>query len=115
MVESIPLSAWQDAVYVCLFIVMIIVVLGWQSRQQKQWQDFSDDQNTKWQNGIADLDARWQRWLEKQNVRDRESMKSITEAIERLSVKMDAHDQKVESRISGAVSAVKGDKHADKE
>ena len=40
-VELIPLTAWQQAAVVCLFIVFVILLLNWFSKQSKNWQDLS--------------------------------------------------------------------------
>ena len=34
--ELIPTIAWEQAVYVCLFIVVLIVLLYWFSKQSKE-------------------------------------------------------------------------------
>lgn len=47
-VELIPLTAWQQAAVVCLFIVLVILLLNWFSKQSKNWQDFIDRSNEKW-------------------------------------------------------------------
>ena len=47
-VELIPLTAWQQAAVVCLFIVLVILLLHWFSKQSKNWQDFIDKSNEKW-------------------------------------------------------------------
>ena len=46
--EVIPTVAWEQAVYVCLFIVLIIVLINWFSKQSKNWQDFIEVSNEKW-------------------------------------------------------------------
>jgi len=47
-VELFPLTAWQQAAIVCLFIVLVILLLNWFSKQSKNWQDFIDRSNEKW-------------------------------------------------------------------
>ena len=47
-VELIPITAWQQAAVVCLFIVLVILLLNWFSKQSKNWQDFIDKSNEKW-------------------------------------------------------------------
>ena len=47
-VELIPLTAWQQTAVVCLFIVLVILLLNWFSKQSKNWQDFIDKSNEKW-------------------------------------------------------------------
>lgn len=46
--ELIPTIAWEQAVYVSLFIVLIIVLINWFSRQSDKWQEFIEASNDKW-------------------------------------------------------------------
>ena len=46
--EIIPSNAWIQAVFVCLFIVLIIVLINWFSRQSDKWQSFIESSNDKW-------------------------------------------------------------------
>ena len=47
-ISAIPFSAWQQAAFVCLFIVLIIILINWFSKQSKNWQDFIEVSNEKW-------------------------------------------------------------------
>ena len=46
--ELIPYTAWQQAVFVALFIVMVVVLLTWFTKQSDKWQNFLNDSNDKW-------------------------------------------------------------------
>ena len=46
--EVIPASAWAQAVFVCLFIVIVIVLINWFSKQSDKWQSFIESSNDKW-------------------------------------------------------------------
>ena len=46
--ETIPFSAWEQAVFVALFIVFVVGLLSWFSKQSKQWQQFMFDIDDKW-------------------------------------------------------------------
>ena len=46
--EVIPQVAWEQAVYVSLFIVLIVVLINWFSRQSDKWQSFIEASNEKW-------------------------------------------------------------------
>lgn len=102
----IPYTAWEQAVFVALFIVMIVALLAWFGKQQKSWQEFMNHQNSKWQKTVDEQNNQWQHWLEEQNQRECASMDRVTAALEKLSTKIDAHDDKVDSRISDAVALV---------
>ena len=46
--EVIPQIAWEQAVYVSLFIVLIVVLVNWFSKQSDKWQQFIEASNEKW-------------------------------------------------------------------
>ena len=46
--ELIPVEAWLQAVFVCLFIVLVIVLVNWFTKQSEKWQDFIESSNDKW-------------------------------------------------------------------
>ena len=103
---AFPFTAWEQAVFVALFGVMIFVVLKWQSGQQKSWQEFMDSQNTKWQDAINIQNTQWQKWMDNQNNTQCASMERITKAIEALSKLLAEHDGKVEDRFSHAIDSL---------
>ena len=100
---AIPFTAWEQAVFVALFIVMVIGLLGWFTKQQKSWQDFMNDQNSRWQKAVDEQNNQWQKWLEQQNTRECDSMDKVTMALDRLTSKLSEHDEKVEARFSNAI------------
>ena len=46
--ELIPASAWVQAAFVCLFIVLVIVLITWFSKQSDKWQSFIEISNDRW-------------------------------------------------------------------
>lgn len=46
--EAIPYVAWEQAVFVVLFIVFVAALLNWFSRQSEKWQQFMFDIDDKW-------------------------------------------------------------------
>ena len=96
---EIPLTSWEQAVVVVLFAVVFMAILGyllaWFSRTQKDWQSFMKVMNNE-----------WREWLDDANCRENEAMSKITTALDRLSEKLDAHDDKVDDRINKAVSSI---------
>jgi hypothetical protein len=104
---SLPFAAWEQAVFVALFIVLVIALLGWFSKQQSSWQKFMDDQNVRWQKSIDSMNNQWQTWLADQNTRECESMTKVTASVDRLTDKLAEHDGKVEDRFREAVAAIK--------
>lgn len=46
--QSIPYSAWEQAVFVGLFIVLVLWLLAWFSKQSDKWQSFIFQIDEKW-------------------------------------------------------------------
>ena len=46
--ELLPEIAWEQAVYICLFIVLIVWMFAWFSKQSDKWQQFMFDIDEKW-------------------------------------------------------------------
>ncbi len=96
-IGAIPFTAWEQAVFVVLLIVVIVILLNWQSRQQGSWQEF-----------IQKRDQQWQDWMKETNTDTTNAMEKVTEALEKLSMKIDDHDERVELRVQNAVNDIKG-------
>lgn len=97
--QAIPYTAWQQAVFVALFIVLVVTLFAFFAKQQGNWQSF-----------IQKRDQQWQDWMKETNCQTADAMERVTEALEKLSQKIDAHDDKVETRINTAVQEVKGNR-----
>jgi Tfp pilus assembly protein PilO len=48
LIQAIPFSAWEQAVFVALFIVLVIGLLAWFGKQSDKWQKFIDLIDEKW-------------------------------------------------------------------
>lgn len=48
VVEAVPYSAWEQAVFVALFVVFVVGILSWFSKQSDKWQNFMFDIDEKW-------------------------------------------------------------------
>ena len=95
LVTKIPLTAWEQAVIVVLFIIFLGGVfafvrwlLSWIRGLQVQWQEFTTKLNQDWRD-----------WMDEQREQDRNVLENIANAVTELGQKMDSHDQKVEERI----------------
>ena len=107
-VELIPMTAWEQAVFVVLFIVLVVVLIRWFSTQQEKWQQFMNDMN-----------ASWQRFIESQRKEERETLDNLKKSVGDLSVVTSSlvqevremrvdlrdHDTVVGSRIESIVKA----------
>lgn len=69
----VPFTAWEQAVFVALFVVFVIALLRWFSGQQKQWQEF-----------IQSRDAQWQGFLSAQRASDDQKSEAIAESLNAL-------------------------------
>lgn len=47
--DNIPLTAWQQAAIVVLFIIFVVLLLNWFSKQSQTWRDFMLEMNNRWQ------------------------------------------------------------------
>jgi preprotein translocase subunit SecF len=48
LIQSIPFTAWEQAVFVVLFIVFVIGLLVWFGKQSDKWQQFIAEMDDKW-------------------------------------------------------------------
>lgn len=95
MIPSLPTTAWEQAVFVALFVVFCLSLIGgllsWFTRQQRQWQDY-----------IAGRDKDWQGWMDKAEMRAEKQMDAVMGILDGIARKIDQHDDKVEQRIKAA-------------
>lgn len=98
-----PLTAWEQAVVVVIFSVLIVYILIWSSSQQKSWQEFMERQN-----------ANWQDYLERSDKRVTDKLGEFTVTLTKIADKLDAHDDKVDARISSVERRAFGRRRDDK-
>jgi hypothetical protein len=101
--QQIPMTAWEQAVIVCLFIVGFLGIMGyllrWTAKRESGWQSFIKQQTDSWHKVVSEQNQKWQDWMGEQRVAEERSMTKICESVEALGKKLDAHDSKVEARI----------------
>lgn len=89
---NLPFAAWEQAVFVALFVVFCIALvaglLNWFTRQQNSWQKF-----------IQERDKDWQAWMDRSEARGAEQMAGVVRSLEHLSEKLEEHDRHVDERI----------------
>lgn len=105
--EAIPYTAWQQAVFVVLFIIFVIALLAWFSKENAKTQNFQQKQNESWQQFMREQNDRWQHWLDKSQTETVDAMGKVTEALERLSAQLDEHDKRVDARVDAAAAGRK--------
>lgn len=85
-------------------------VLSWASKiiseQRTEWQAFMDKQNSAWIKSADERNQHWQTWLAEQNARECDSMSKVTTALDRLTEKLAAHDERVDERFNQAIAEV---------
>ena len=48
LIQAIPFTAWEQAVFVALFIVFVVGLLAWFGKQSDKWQKFLLEVDEKW-------------------------------------------------------------------
>lgn len=84
----LPSTAWEQAVFVCLFLITVGILLNWQSRQSEKTQTF-----------IERLNTNWQTFLKEHESKNDDALKQVAAALNCLTDKMEDHDRNVERRI----------------
>lgn len=100
-VEIVPFEAWQQAVFVVLFIVLVVILVRWFSAQQEKWQKFMNEMNYS-----------WQKFIEKQREDEAETLKqistvtsSLVHEVKEMRIDLRDHDASVSTRINSIVKA----------
>lgn len=68
--ELFPTEAWIQAVFVCLFIVLVLWLLAWFSKQ-----------NEKWQNFIAQIEEQWRAFSKEQRTENNACMREVNQGL----------------------------------
>ena len=70
---SIPFTAWEQAVFVALFIIFVVALLGWFSRQSDKWQKF-----------MMEIDEKWRAFNKEQREENNCAMAEVKDAVSNL-------------------------------
>jgi preprotein translocase subunit SecF len=73
--ESIPFTAWEQAVFVALFIVMVCGLLYWFTKQSDKWQKF-----------MFDIDEKWRAFNKEQRAENNCRMEDVNKSITNLAM-----------------------------
>jgi uncharacterized membrane protein YhiD involved in acid resistance len=84
--EIIPSSAWVQAVFVCLFIVLIIWLLSWMSKRDETTRQFQSAESDKWQVFIAKENENWREYNRKQREENNCAMAKVDESLTNLAM-----------------------------
>ena len=69
-VTQIPFTAWEQAVFVVLFITMVIGLLYWFSKQSDKWQNF-----------IAQIEEQWRAFSKEQRTENNACMREVNQGL----------------------------------
>jgi len=71
--QAIPFSAWEQAVFVGLFIILVVMLLGWFTKQSDKWQAF-----------IARLEEQWRIFNREQRQENNACIQGLVEVVQQL-------------------------------
>ena len=104
---SVPFTAWEQAVFVVLFAVVIWMLLKWFSSQQSKWSEFISKRDDQWQSFLTsqrDIDQERYEGVE-QNVANLTKVTSaLVEEVQKMRADFRAHDE-MEREVLRKVSA----------
>lgn len=87
---AIPFTAWEQAVFVVMFAIILGVMLDYFTRQQGKWQEF-----------ISKRDDQWQEFLATQREVDQDRYDGVNQSVQNLT--------KVTSELVGEVQDMRGE------
>ena len=97
-IPDIHFTAWEQAVFVCLMIVLVSLMLSWQSRESRALRDFQAEQEKKRLESELKRDREWREWMDKnQRIADlkleavQQSIEGLVTIVKMVSIQVDAH------------------------
>lgn len=104
--EAIPFTAWEQAVFVALFIVFVVGILGWFSKQSDKWQKF-----------MFDIDEKWREFSKQQRLENNTAMTDVKEGLSNLAkvtegLVMEVKEMREDSREFHSVTFANHDSQA---
>ena len=84
LTQTIPYTAWEQAVFVALFVAFVLSLLLWFSKQQGAWQQFISERDNNWQKFLADQRADDKRAIGDLATRTDAGFRTLTEATAKL-------------------------------
>ena len=97
--ELIPASAWEQAVFVSLFIVLVVGLLYWFTNQSDKWQSF-----------MLEIDEKWRAFNKEQREENNACMTDVNSGLRNLTqvtqgLVTEVREMRIESReITAALS-----------
>ena len=68
--QLIPFAAWEQAVFVALFIILVVGLLGWFTKQSDKWQKF-----------MLEIDEKWRAFNKEQRADNNCRMEEVNKAV----------------------------------
>lgn len=94
-VPAVPFTAWEQAVFVVLLIVMVVIVLRWQARENKSARDFQASISRFMSDQQSKRDNDWRQWMEDQKQLDNQRLEAVQTALEALAALVKSVDQNI--------------------
>jgi phage-related protein len=110
-VELLPAAAWIQAVFVCLFFVVVVYMLSWNSKQGKESRDFQQSESNKWQSFVNELNENWRKQNSDQRKENNCAMADVNAGLTNLTkvtegLVMEVREMRTESRqITASLAA----------
>lgn len=98
MEATLPATAWEQAVFVALFVIFCLTLIGgllsWFTRQQSQWQAF-----------ISKRDTDWQSWMDNAELRSAKQIDDVAKILQHISEQLEQHDRQAKE-IKGTTERI---------
>jgi preprotein translocase subunit SecF len=112
--ESIPFTAWEQAVFVVLVIVLVITLVAIWNREANASRVFQAEQSREWQEFISGQDDKWRTFSKEQREANNTEMRSVSQSLRDLAQVTSGLAREVqEMRQESRVHADRSDLHND--
>jgi len=101
--QLLPFAAWEQAVFVALFIVLVIGLLAWFTKQSEKWQGF-----------MLTIDEKWRAFNKEQRSENNACMSDVNSGLSNLTkvtegLLQEVREMRIESREITAALALHDD------
>jgi hypothetical protein len=109
---AIPATAWEQGVFVVLFIVLVAVILGWVARENSLSRAFQKTEAAAREKAQTERDDQWRAFLEQQRQIDQENGLVVRKSLDGLttiiaSLVDEVHDGRTDFREHDAMERAK--------
>ena len=111
--SAIPFTAWEQAVFVALFVVIIAILLRWFSTQQGKWSEFISKRDDQWQGFLAnqrEIDQERYEGVEQNVANLTEVTSGLVREVQKMRADFQAHDEMERELLRKAKATVTDEK-----